>query len=46
MRPYRRTILVSGILLFVVGTYIDRRNVMAAFMRGFNAGFNDSRRKP
>jgi len=37
LRRYRRVIIAAGVLLFVVGIYIDRRNVAAAFMDGWNS---------
>ncbi|HEV7486478.1 MAG TPA: hypothetical protein VGQ65_12420 [Thermoanaerobaculia bacterium] len=37
LRRFRRVIIAAGVLLFVVGIYIDRRSVAAAFMDGWSS---------
>jgi uncharacterized protein YqgC (DUF456 family) len=37
LRRFRRIICVLGVLLFVVGSYIDRRDLVAAFKAGWDA---------
>lgn len=36
LRRFRRIILVSGILLFAVGVYVDRDNFVAGFKAGWD----------
>ena len=38
LHRYRREILVAGVLLFLVGIYINRQAFMAGFMDGWNLG--------